>query len=150
MAGNNPDQFFRPNVAAQPRKNCRAPLPEFSSASFMKLLFLCFSDISMDVGLPDREPLGGSESCVAYLARQLAKNGHDVCFMARTPPGTPERVQAVRHVPLEAWTDAGFFAGAEFDATIALSGPEAAEHLKRMAPKAVHISWLHLLPKEKA
>ncbi|HWY62474.1 MAG TPA: glycosyltransferase family 4 protein [Rhizomicrobium sp.] len=116
----------------------------------MKLLILCFSAFAMDVSLPDREPLGGSESCAAYLARQLAQNGHDVYFMARLPPGTPERVQAVRHVPVRAYDDAGFFSGADFDATIALSGPATAEHLRRLAPKAVHVSWLHLLPKESA
>jgi glycosyltransferase involved in cell wall biosynthesis len=117
----------------------------------MKLLFACFSPIAMNVELPDREALGGSESCIAYLARQMAQNGHDVTFAARLQPGTPERMLGVRHVPIAALKeDAQSFTSQDFDAVIALSAPQIAEHLKRLAPRAFHVSWLHLLPAESA
>jgi glycosyltransferase involved in cell wall biosynthesis len=116
----------------------------------MRLLFVNFSPIAMDVATPERAPLGGSESCIAYLARQLAQNGHDVTFASRLPPATPERVLGVRHVPLEVLTQTGFLTDGDFEAVIALSAPPAAEQLKRMAPRAFHVSWLHLLPRESA
>ena len=116
----------------------------------MKLLFVSYSPIPMDVTMPEREPLGGSESCAAYLARQLAKNGHAVTFAARLPPATPEFVKGVRHVPLEALHDAAFFTSSEFDATIALSALPATAYLKQAAPKALNIAWLHLLPDQTA
>ena len=83
----------------------------------MKLLFCFFNRrFAMDVGLPEREQLGGSESGLAYLARQMAENGHDVTLAARLPPGCPERLMKVRHVPLEALTSPEFFAGGDFGA----------------------------------
>jgi glycosyltransferase involved in cell wall biosynthesis len=116
----------------------------------MKLLFASFSPFAMDAGLPEREPLGGSESCIAYLARQLAQNGHAVTLAARLPPGTPEHVLAVRHVSLDRLNDPAFLAGADFDATIALSAPAVAANFKRFAPGAFHVSWLHLTPDQSA
>jgi len=116
----------------------------------MRLLFVSYSPIAMDVTLPEREPLGGSESCIAYLSRALAQGGHDVTFAARLPPQTPAQVKQVRHIPLTALDDRHFFANSDFDAVIALSAPAAAEHLKRAAPKAFHVAWLHLLPGQSA
>jgi glycosyltransferase involved in cell wall biosynthesis len=118
--------------------------------AFMRLLFLCFSPVAMDVDTPEREPLGGTESSAAYLARQLAKNGHDVSFAARLPPGTPERVKGVRHVQLHVAARKDFMDAMDFDAVIALSAPRVAQQLKQLAPKALHVCWLHLLPNESA
>ncbi len=112
----------------------------------MKLLLVCCSHILLDVGLPEREPLGGSESCMVYLARTLASSGHDVTLAARLAPGTPEHIMRVRHVPLELMDSAAFCAAENFDAVIALSAPAVAAHLKRVAPKAIHVAWLHMLP----
>jgi glycosyltransferase involved in cell wall biosynthesis len=115
----------------------------------MKLLFVCIRAFAMDVGLPEREPLGGSESAAAYLARQLAKNGHNVTFATRLPQGTPERVSGVRHVDLNALNEE-FHSRENFDAIIALNAPAAAEVLRRQAPKALQVSWLQLLPRDAA
>jgi glycosyltransferase involved in cell wall biosynthesis len=114
----------------------------------MKLLLVCYSDIAMDTGLPEREPLGGSESAIAYLARQLAANGHEVHMAARLAPGMPERRHGVRHLPLAA-LDQGVLAD-DCDAVIALSAPAAAALLRRQIPKALHVAWLHLLPGDSA
>ena len=116
----------------------------------MRLVFACFSPIVMDVATPEREPLGGSESCAAYLARQMAQNGHDVTFAARLPLATPERLLGVRHVSVDELAGAGTLAAMDCDAVIALSAPPIAEQLKRLAPRAVHVSWLHLTPEQTA
>ena len=78
------------------------------SCDAMKLLFVCFSDFAMTVATPEHEALGGSESRMAYLSRQLAANGHDVTFAARLPPGTPARLMDVRHIPLAGLADDGY------------------------------------------
>ena len=44
----------------------------------------------------------------------------------------------------------GLWRGQIFDAVIALSAPPAAERLKRLAPRAIHICWLHLTPDQSA
>jgi glycosyltransferase involved in cell wall biosynthesis len=116
----------------------------------MKLLFVCLSPVAMDVTTPEREALGGTESSAAYLARALAQIGHDVSFAARLPPGTPERIKNVRHVTLTTLAHTDFAAAMDFDCVIGLSAPPAAEQLKHLAPKALHVSWLHLLPSENA
>src|SRR5476651_2489766 len=108
----------------------------------MKLLFACFSAFAMDVGLPEREPLGGSESAAAYLARQLAENGHEVALAARLADGLPERVLGVRHVALDSLNEE-FHGRENFDAIITVSAPAVAEILRRQAPNALQISWLH-------
>jgi glycosyltransferase involved in cell wall biosynthesis len=61
------------------------------------------------------------------------------------PPGTPERLLGVRHVPPEAGTGA-FFRGQDFDAIITLTSPHNAESLRGAAPRALQVAWLHLLP----
>jgi glycosyltransferase involved in cell wall biosynthesis len=111
----------------------------------VKLLFLDASPIYFTVATPFDEPLGGTQSCVAYLARALAANGHDITLMANLPTGTKDRIAHVRHLPLAAST-AEFFASEDFDAIIALSYPGAARTLKLAAPRAFHVAWLHLLP----
>ncbi len=116
----------------------------------MKLLFLCFSPVVMDVGTPEREPLGGTESSAAYLARQLAQMGHEVVFAARLPPGTPERIKGVWHVELHTAVREAFIGAMGFDAVISLSAPQVAEQLKLLAPKPFHVCWVHLLPQEPA
>jgi glycosyltransferase involved in cell wall biosynthesis len=116
----------------------------------MKLLFVCFSPVLMDVGTPEREPLGGTESSIAYLTRQLARMGHEVVLAARLPPDTPDFVQGVRHVPLHFSARKDFLDAMNFDAVISLSAPQAAQQLKQLAPRAFHVCWLHLLPEEPA
>ena len=112
----------------------------------MKLLLVNGSRLRFTVETPAREPLGGSESAAAWLARALAARGHDTSLMAHLPDGTPDTVSGVHHVPIAAAQDAGFFAKARFDAVITLSAPQAAQLMKQMAPDALHVAWLHLPP----
>ena len=111
----------------------------------MKLLFLNLSPVNFTVETPEQAPLGGSESCCAYLARQLAVGGHDVTLMTHLPPATPQQLRGVRHLPAEAGTGL-FFREEDFDAIITLTSPDNAENLKRAAPRSLHVAWLHLMP----
>lgn len=116
----------------------------------MKILFFNMSPLVFDVSTPGREPLGGSESSVCYLARQMAKDGHDVTLMARLPEGTAERVMGVRHKPVSAIGDTHFFAAEKFDAVITSNAAIACPRLKELNPKALNIFWCHMLPDQPA
>ena len=107
----------------------------------MKLLFANHQPVRFNVETPRTQPLGGTESCMAWLARQLAANGHDVTLMTNLPDGTPERLSGVRHLSVDRITEA-----ANFEAVIAVGSLGLAEQLKAAAPRALHIAWLHALP----
>ncbi|MBV9548373.1 MAG: glycosyltransferase family 4 protein [Alphaproteobacteria bacterium] len=115
----------------------------------MKLAFFVSTPVRFTVATPEHTPLGGTESCAAWLSRALAVRGHDVTLLAALPPRTLERVHGVRHVPMEDGTF-GFFRDEDFDAVIALSMPGDAQTLKQAAPGAFHVAWLHLAPWEPA
>ena len=113
----------------------------FAYKRAMKLLFASHQPVRFHVETPLHEPLGGTESCMVWLTRQLAANGHDVALMVQLPDGTPERLCGVRHLPLEHIAEA-----AGYDAVIAVGSLGLAEQLKALAPRALHIAWLHALP----
>lgn len=115
----------------------------------MKLAFFVSQATRFTVETPEQAPLGGTESCAAYLSRAMAARGHDITLLAALPPGTPERLRNVRHVPMEDGTF-GFFGAEDFDAVIALTMPGDAQTLKAAAPNAFHVAWLHLGPWEPA
>jgi hypothetical protein len=47
----------------------------------MKIVFADYGLFRYTIETPYREPLGGTESSVCYLAEELAKTGHDVCVL---------------------------------------------------------------------
>jgi glycosyltransferase involved in cell wall biosynthesis len=112
----------------------------------MKLLFVTSQKLRFTVRTPAQAPLGGTESATAWLARQLAANGHDITLMAPLPDGTPEGLDGVRHLPATCTHDAALFAAEAFDAVIAVGSLDLAEQLRAMAPQALQIAWLHALP----
>lgn len=107
----------------------------------MKLLFANHQPVRFNVETPRTQPLGGTKSCMAWLARQLAADGHDVSLMTNLPDGTPEMLGGVRHLAVERIAEA---AGCE--AVIAVGSLGLAQQLKALAPQALHIAWLHALP----
>ena len=109
----------------------------------MKLLFANHQPTRFTVETPAREPLGGTESCMAWLTRQLAANGHDITLMTHLPAGTPEWLLGVRHLPVERMADAALTG---FDAVITVGSLELAAPLRSAIPNARHIAWLHALP----
>jgi glycosyltransferase involved in cell wall biosynthesis len=112
----------------------------------MKLLFVNLSGLRFTVATPDVEPLGGTESALCYLARQLARNGHDVCVVCHTPDKTPDKIQGVRHVPATALLNGDFLAAENFDTIISNNNPVAGSALRAMAPKAFLLLWCHVVP----
>ncbi|HEY1877877.1 MAG TPA: hypothetical protein VGG66_10425, partial [Rhizomicrobium sp.] len=86
----------------------------------MKLLLVNGSRLSFTVETPAHEPLGGSESACAWLARALAARGHHTSQMAHLPAAAPDEIAGVHHVPIATAQDAGFFAKSRFDAVITL------------------------------
>lgn len=113
----------------------------------MKLLFVCNNPVRFTAATPQHQPLGGTESAIAWLTRQLAERGHDVTLLTSLPPGTPPLVAGVRHADLAPGAP-DIFAGADFDAVIAAGMPGSAEALKAAAPRALQVGWLHLLPQQ--
>jgi glycosyltransferase involved in cell wall biosynthesis len=115
----------------------------------MKLAFFVSTPGRFTAATPEQAPLGGTESCAAWLTRHLAGRGHDVTLIAALPPATPPRIHGVRHVAMADATF-GFFRAEDFDAVIALTMPADAQTLKQAAPRAFHVAWLHLGPWEPA
>lgn len=112
----------------------------------MKILFLNLSGLCFTVETPDKEPLGGTESSLCYLARELAKNGHDVSIVCRYPEGVPETAMGVRHIPPTALLNGDFLAAQDFDVIIPLNATVAGPSLKAQAPRSFLLLWNHLAP----
>ncbi|MDR3449883.1 MAG: glycosyltransferase family 4 protein [Alphaproteobacteria bacterium] len=112
----------------------------------LKLCFVNLSALTFTVATPDHAPLGGSESSLCYLARQLARRGHNIALAANLPEGAAAIIENIRHFPLATIKDAGFFAAEKFDAIIICNAPAAAAPFKAMAPGARIIFWAHVLP----
>ena len=60
----------------------------------MKICLLSLSGLTFDVTTPEHTPLGGTESCFCYLARELAKT-HEVTLVSRNVPDAT--LMNVRH-----------------------------------------------------
>jgi glycosyltransferase involved in cell wall biosynthesis len=116
----------------------------------VKILFVNLSSLKFDVATPEREPLGGSESSLCYLARQLARNGHDVTLAARLPNGSADPVEGVRHRPVDILRDKAFFDRENFAVTVSVNAAIAAPRLRENSPAAVNILWDHLPPQQEA
>ena len=116
----------------------------------MKILFVNLSGMRFTVATPDSEPLGGTESALSYLARQLAKNGHEVSLVCKAPDNAPETVMGVRHVAPTALLNSDFLAAQNFEIIIALNAALAGPSLRAMAPGALILLWDHLAPDHSA
>ncbi len=64
----------------------------------LRIVFISTSEIPFDVATPERRPLGGTESAICYLARALAKRGHEV--LLSRPGMATDRIQGVTHQDL--------------------------------------------------
>jgi glycosyltransferase involved in cell wall biosynthesis len=117
----------------------------------VKVLFLNVSGLRFVVSTPEKEPLGGSESCVAYLATELAST-FQVCLLANTEPG---RLRGVLHFNLDfdlndTRVAAPFFAAQRFDVIIIVNAPFLAPALRRVSPHSRLVLWNHHAPDQPA
>ena len=65
-----------------------------------RLAFTSFSPFAFTIDTPYREPLGGSESALCYLAEALAQQGHEVFLLNANT--VPNLCRGVRSLPLSA------------------------------------------------
>jgi hypothetical protein len=108
----------------------------------MKILFICLSTLKFDVETPTKEPLGGTESAVAYLSVELAKLGHEVVLMCNSEE---KILQGVKHRPVDENLDA-----IDPDVVIVTSAPQAIPAIQAKAPRAKVILWNHMNPDQPA
>jgi len=113
----------------------------------MKILFVNLSKLRFTVATPDNEPLGGTESSIGYLARNLAKRGHDVALIAHLPAALASNlIMEVRHFEPTVLLNDAFLKAENFDAIIVVSRPVAGLSIKAMAPSSLLLLWNHLAP----
>lgn len=112
----------------------------------MKILFVNLSPLRFDVSTPEKEPLGGTESCVAYLATELAKT-NEVWLLANTQ-ATVSR--SVRHLDINAHFEPSFFATQRFDVIVVVSAVAAVPTFRRLSPSSKIILWSHMAPDQAA
>jgi glycosyltransferase involved in cell wall biosynthesis len=110
----------------------------------LKILFVNLSPVHFDVATPEREPLGGTESCVAYLAAELAK-ADEVWLLANTDAAV---VRSVRHVGLASAPQQAFFQRERFDVVVVVSLPAAVPAIRAWSPGSKIILWSHELPNQ--
>ena len=111
----------------------------------MNILFVG-PHLRYNVMTPEREPLGGSESCLCYAARALAERGHAVTVLLSLPLATPEMLAGVRHAPKVQGNNKAFFDAGAFDAIVTLNAPDSASRFRDMSPNSVHVSWMQMMP----
>jgi glycosyltransferase involved in cell wall biosynthesis len=115
----------------------------------MKLLFVDFIPWDYDALTPYQAPLGGSQSCMCYLAAGLARRGHEVTMMTGTKQ--PREVLGVRclninqPVPLDLVQQPP-------DVVIVLNGPAeaCAEVRKVIAAPTPLVLWNQHAPDQRA
>lgn len=108
----------------------------------MKILFLCLSNIKFDVETPTKEPLGGTESAISYLAVELAKIEHEVTLMCNTEE---KIVLGVKHTPVSE-----DLSKIDPDVIVVASAPQAIPGVKAAAPRAKVVLWNHMRPDQPA
>ena len=114
----------------------------------MKILFVNLSATVFTVKTPETEPLGGTESCIAYLSRQLARNGHQVTLVSRLPPDTPQMVLGVHHAPPESLKKSDFYIRNNFDVIVACNAPSLCPIIRAISPQSRIILWDHVPPEQ--
>jgi glycosyltransferase involved in cell wall biosynthesis len=112
----------------------------------MRILFANFSGMHFDVSTPERAPLGGTESCVAYLATELAKS-NEVGLLATTHKAL---IRSVHHWSMSTCFNQQFFQAQRFDVIVLVNAPEAAPNVRRLDPFAKLILWNHHAPDQPA
>ena len=111
----------------------------------MKICFVSWA-CNFDVSTPWTQPLGGSESCVCYLARSLAQRGHVVHLLSHND--APELKMGCHCLHLPDHLNTAYFSEQRFDAVIIVNWPALAptfsnELLPRGTPL---IFWCHHNP----
>ena len=113
----------------------------------MKILFINFSLLYFDVTTPESAPLGGTESCIAYLATELAKT-EDVAILANTADAVTLR--SVRHFHMTDSSASQLLSRQRFDVIVAVNAPSYGPQLRELSPTSRLILWNHHAPDQPA
>lgn len=116
----------------------------------MKILFVNLSAVQFTVATPEHSPLGGTESCIAYLSRQLAHNGHNVSLVSNQPAGTPDNLMGVQHAQLSLMRHPEFFASQNFEVIIICNAASLCPIVKALSPHSLLLFWDHIPPDQPA
>lgn len=111
----------------------------------MRILFICLSTLEFTVRTPYTEPLGGTESALAYLSVELAKLGHDVTLMRKASDLAVAALDGVTHVPIS--EDLKHL---EPDVVVVTSAPQAFPAIRKIVPSAKLVLWNHMRPDQPA
>lgn len=114
----------------------------------MKILFVNLSAVAFTVATPETTPLGGTESCIAYLSRQMSKNGHDVTLVALHPKDSPDYIMGVRHVMPNALKQLDFLTSNKFEVIVVCNAASLCPILKAMSPTSLLLLWDHVPPEQ--
>jgi glycosyltransferase involved in cell wall biosynthesis len=113
----------------------------------MKVCFFNASGRPFDVLTPEQEPLGGSESCIAYLASELARS-MAVSLIARTGDGRVLR--GVRHLDVTQPSVPAFLGAESFDVIVIVNSADPAPALRLLSPASRIVLWNHHAPDQPA
>lgn len=104
----------------------------------MRLAFIDIAGWDYTVDTPYRQPLGGSQSALCYLAEELAALGHQVTIVNGVPAPVTSRGVLVRPLDAAAWDDL-----TACDAAIVLNGCHLpfARELRRRLPDTRLVYW---------
>ena len=103
----------------------------------MRIAFVDFARWNYTVESPLRQPLGGSQTALCWLAIELVQQGHDVFVVNGAPSASV--VRGVYHAPLASLTPS--LVGS-FEAVVVLNAVKQAEPLRsHVAPRTPLILW---------
>lgn len=105
----------------------------------MRIAFIDFAGWDYTVDTPYRQPLGGSQSALCYLAEELAALGHSVMIVNGVRAPVTSRGVSVRPLTAATWEEM-----ARCDAAIVLNGCRLAlaeELRRRLSPDTRLIYW---------
>lgn len=139
-----------PNTACPPRaRKLKAPAPSFSAAkryqSGMRVTFIDPTLLDYDCDTPLREPLGGTQSGVAYLSAELAARGVSVSVVngvaaARTVRGV--RYVGPDHLRADSLNEA--------DAVVIVSHADVVRYRDQLGVRKPLLLWAHHAPDQSA
>lgn len=106
----------------------------------MRIGFIDFTPWDYDVGTVDTQPLGGSQSAVSYLAKALARRGHQVVLI--TQAQRSGMVGGIACLAADHLTAPGALARLALDALVAMPGAGWGTRLRPLlAPRTRLLLW---------
>jgi len=113
----------------------------------MNILIINPSNLKFDVTTVDTQPLGGTESMVCYLARELKRIG---LYPAIARNGEDTWVDEIRHISLKELVDPSTTIWAHAEVCITVNSAVIARYIKEKHPNIRSMLWVHMMPQQQA